>query len=544
MISRPYEKLLDIGILFLWPPGARPLRRQHRGEFLLTRPGVPSPLFFLNMKLNSTLVLLRGGAVAAALSGLLYGQETLWESIGDPGGNGGVTFTSIHPATGNLFTGSDMSRSVFRSRNHADDWEPIANPVTGTPDYIAGDPSAPGTLYMSQIGVTAKGTGLWKSTDNGDTWNLLCQTGKFGKSNGHSGLVDPGDPRILYWTGVDKGVMRSVDGGVTWADWSSGLPKDKLKYTYAFAHTLELDQNSPLAQRRIFYPTNLGLYEATAPAGSWHLSRGLPDGVCSDVEVCNGNIIYAAFPKAGLYMSRDGGGTWVRKMQGLGDKKIVRVVATNEHPEIVYVSTDGDIGESGNQAIYGSRDTAESFALLTDARFHEGMNWPLNYRQEEGVSARELFVDPHDPMTVYVVRGMKSTDGGKTWHNYGMKEVRQDRWQGAGLPLLTEYRVVFDPRPSERHLARVFRHGVDAVRRRRQDDHQCAHLPPWRGQSSRVLARQTGAVLRVLRFHGRGSRADDDDLCFDQRQDDGKSRGRRRHCDQERGQRVELDADL
>ena len=26
-----------------------------------------------------------------------------------------------------------------------------------------------------------------------------------------------------------------------------------------------------------------------------------------------------------------------------------------------------------------------------------------------------------------------------------MKEIYQDRWQGTGLPLLTEYRVVFDP---------------------------------------------------------------------------------------------------
>jgi photosystem II stability/assembly factor-like uncharacterized protein len=132
-------------------------------------------------------------------------------------------------------------------------------------------------------------------------------------------------------------------------------------------------------------------------------------------------------------------------MIGIENKKIVRVVATNQRPDIVYVSTDGDIGESGTMAIYGSRDYANSFHVLTNSKFNADMNWKINYRQEEGVSVRELFVDPHDPLTVYVIRGMKSTDGGRTWTHFGMKEVRQDRWQGTGLPLLTQYRVVFDP---------------------------------------------------------------------------------------------------
>src|SRR5262245_353911 len=97
-------------------------------------------------------ILANASALAAALATSLAGQETVWQSVGDPGGNGGVTFTSVHPASGALFTGSDMSRSIFRSRDRAETWEGVANPVTGTPDYIAGDPSSPGTVYMVQIG--------------------------------------------------------------------------------------------------------------------------------------------------------------------------------------------------------------------------------------------------------------------------------------------------------------------------------------------------------------------------------------------------------
>jgi photosystem II stability/assembly factor-like uncharacterized protein len=372
-------------------------------------------------------------------------QETLWKTWGDAGGNGGVTFTSIHPSSGHIFTSSDMSRSLFRSKDRAETWEAIANPITGTADYIAGDPKEPLTLYMSQVGVTPKGSGIWKSTDDGDTWIQIFQSTLFGKNDCHSGIVDPQNAKILYWTGGDKGIMRSQDGGYSWQDWSQGLPKDKLKYEYHFAHTIELDQNTPLEQRRLFYPTNLGLYYVVSSTGQWKLMDGLPKGTCSDVEVCNNNIIYAAFPEFGLYITRNGGKSWEKKTTGIQNKKIVRVVATNDRPDIVYLSTDGDIGESGTMAIYGSRDYANSFTILTNSRFNADMNWKVNYRQEEGVSVRELFVDPNDPLSVYVIRGMKSTDGGRTWKHFGMKEISQDRWQGTGLPLLTQYRVVFDP---------------------------------------------------------------------------------------------------
>lgn len=365
-------------------------------------------------------------------------RETVWESVADPGGNGGVTFTSIHPVSGHIFTGSDMSRSLFRSSDHAETWHAIGNPVTGTPNYVAGDLTEARTLYMSQTGVTAMGSGIWKSTDDGDTWSQIYQSTRFGKNN--SGVVDPANPMILYWTAGDKGVLRSQDGGVSWQDWSNGLPKGEVRYLYAFAHKLKLDQNTPPAQRRLFYPTNLGLYQVSAADGVWTRTPGLPADICSDVAVCDDHVIYAAFPGVGLFTSRDGGASWAQKTNGLQGAKPVRVVATNDRPDIVYVATGGVIGN----AIYGSRDHGNTFRLLTDAKFHEGRNWPIDYRQEEGVAARELFIDPHDPMTVYVVRGMKSTDGGKTWRKYGMTEVRQDRWQGT-LPLLTEYRVAFDP---------------------------------------------------------------------------------------------------
>lgn len=365
-------------------------------------------------------------------------QETVWQSV-DPGGNGWLMFASIHPGSGHLYFSSDMSFSLLRSTDQGETWSPIANPIPGTAYYVAGDPSNHNILYMNQIGATEKGSGIWKSEDNGDTWIQTYQGEDFGISRSQSGIIDPDNNQIIYWTAGDMGVRKSSDGGYTWKDISNGLPKEKIKHSYKHCHILELDHNSPEDKRRIYYPTNLGLFRMDEPGGNWKLVRnGLPKGICSDVEVCDNGILYASFPDVGLFRSKNGGRSWQKIEAGLDGKNTFRVVATNHEPGFVYVATVRD------QGVYGSENGGDSFRLLTHRRFNAKYNWPMNYRQHESVSGQIMFVDPNDPHTVYMDYNKKTHDGGQTWQHFGMKEVRRDRWKGTGLSLLTDYRVVFD----------------------------------------------------------------------------------------------------
>jgi photosystem II stability/assembly factor-like uncharacterized protein len=368
-----------------------------------------------------------------------YSEElTVWRSV-DPGGNGWLMFASIHPTTGHFYFSSDMSFSLLRSTDRMDTWEPIANPVPGTAYYVAGDPKEPDNLYMNQIGATQKGSGIWKSTDNGDTWTQIYRSEEFGISRSQSGVVDPEKNHVIYWTAADMGVRKSEDGGYSWKDWSQGLPKSKIRHETIHCHTLEIDHNSPINRRKVYYPVNIGLYVMEEPEGSWERIEGVPVTNCTDVEVCDNHVVYAAFPESGLFRSRDGGVRWERIGNGLDGKSVFRVVATDFRPDILYVATVRDEG------IYGSRDGGDSFRLLTHRRFNTGHNWPMNYRQHEAVSGRIMFIDPNDPNTLYLDYNKKTHDGGNTWIHYGMKEVRRDRWRGTGLTLLTDYRVVFDP---------------------------------------------------------------------------------------------------
>ena len=367
-----------------------------------------------------------------------FSQETIWRPV-DPGGNGWLMFASMHPTTGHLYMSSDMSLSLVRSTDMAETWKPIANPIPGTAFYVAGAPSEPGTLYMNQRGEMPKASGIWKSTDNGDTWVQLYCSDEFGISRSQSGAVDSDNSEVIYWTVADFGVQRSVDGGRSWQDVSRGLPLEKLGHPVKHCHTLEIDHNSPPVHRRIYYPTNQGLYRMEEPDGEWRPVPGLPENVCSDVEICDGSIFYAAFPGLGLFRSRDDARTWVKLENGLDGKTPFQVEVTSSRPDIVYIATVRDEG------IYGSRDGGDSFELLTHRRFNADNNWKMNYRQHEAVSGQIMFVDPNDPNTLILDYNKKTYDGGRTWQHYGLKEVRRDRYIGTGMTLLTDYRVVFDP---------------------------------------------------------------------------------------------------
>ena len=75
---------------------------------------------------------------------------------------------------------------------------------------LAIDPTNPQTVY-------AAGHGLWviKSTDGGTTWALKKQ-GLDG-DDVHALALDPNDPQKVYAWVVDKGLYRSTNGGEVWA---------------------------------------------------------------------------------------------------------------------------------------------------------------------------------------------------------------------------------------------------------------------------------------------------------------------------------------
>jgi len=133
-------------------------------------------------------------------------------------------------ALGNLWA-PNQERGVFRSMDGGRNWDKVhyVDEHTGAVDMVM-NPSNPDILYAATYqrlrrawGVNGggPGSGIWKSTDGGDTWNRL-EVGLPDEDMGRIGLaIAASNPRVLMAiieTGdrATTGTYRSEDAGLSW----------------------------------------------------------------------------------------------------------------------------------------------------------------------------------------------------------------------------------------------------------------------------------------------------------------------------------------
>jgi len=238
---------------------------------------------------------------------------------------------------GHLF-GPNEERGVFRSKDGGQTWEKVlyVSDEVGVADLIM-DPTNPRVLYAStwrirrtpySLDSGGEGSGLWKSTDGGDTWDELT-----GKSNGlpHGTLgiigvtVSPVNPERV-WAIIEAkngGVFRSDDGGKKWS---------------------KINDERKLRQR------------------AWYYSRLYADPKNEDgLYVLN----------VRFWHSKDGGKSYERISTPHGDHHDLWIAP--ENPEHMIIGDDGgaqvsiDGGESWTT--YFNQPTAQFYRVTTDNHF-------------------------------------------------------------------------------------------------------------------------------------------------------------------------------
>ena len=135
-------------------------------------------------------------------------------------------------ATGRLF-GTDSDRGVYRTTNGGADWQRVfaLTDSTACTDLVM-HPENPDILYAAMWervrGLTHRqsggpSSGIWRSLDGGDTWNELTTGLPTGSNVGRIGITQcTSQPDVLYALYADAsagflGVYKSTDGGDTWA---------------------------------------------------------------------------------------------------------------------------------------------------------------------------------------------------------------------------------------------------------------------------------------------------------------------------------------
>jgi photosystem II stability/assembly factor-like uncharacterized protein len=232
-------------------------------------------------------------------------------------------------------------RGVFRSKDGGKTWQKILyrSDKAGASDLIL-DPTNPNILYAAFWEVYRKpwtlesggpGSGIFKSTDGGDTWTEITHNAGLPKSMiGIVGItVSPANPDRL-WAIVeaeDGGVFRSDDAGKTWSKTNEqrNLRQRAWYYSRIYADPKNADT---------IYVLNTGFYKSN-DAGKTFTGISVPHGDNHDLWIApddpnrmiNSN-------DGGANVSFNGGKSWTEQDQATA--QFYRVTLDNDFPYHIY----------------------------------------------------------------------------------------------------------------------------------------------------------------------------------------------------------------
>jgi len=379
-------------------------------------------------------------------------------------------------AMGHAF-GPNETRGIYRSRDGGAHWSRVlyVNDKAGAVD-LAMDPSNPRVLYASTWSFRrtpwgmesgGPGSGLWKSTDGGDTWAELTRNPGLPKGAqggiGISGIaVSPSNPENLYAIveAQDGGVFRSRDAGKTWTKTNDNRSLRQRAWYYTRIYADPKDEEG-------VYVVNVQ-FQHSKDGGRTFTNIATPHGDNHDLWIDpNDPLRMIESNDGGANVSTDGGKTWTsqdnqptaqfyrvstdthfpyRILGAQQDNSAVRILSRGSGPGIGeedWEETSG--GESGYivadpqnpDVVYGG----SYGGLLTRLDHATGLirdvnPWPDNPMGHGAADLQYRFqwnfpvmFSPNDPKTLYAAAQVlfKSTDGGQSWQVISPDLTRNER---------------------------------------------------------------------------------------------------------------------
>ncbi len=362
-------------------------------------------------------------------------------------------------ALGHVFGPNDQ-RGVFRSTDGGDSWERVlhVDDRTGAID-VAIDPNNPRVIFASFWHVSrtpwslesgGPGSGLYRSTDGGDTWEKLTNGLPEGVK-GKIGVSPSAAQRDLVYAIVeaeDGGVFRSTDGGDSWRRVNSDrdLRQRAWYYTHIYADP---------AEPGTVYVMNVRFHKSIDGGRTWTTIR-VPHADNHDLWIDpqdNQRMINAN--DGGANVSFNGGQTWSTQTNQ-PTAQFYRVTTDNAHPYRVYGAqqdnSTASVSSRGRQFGGWERDLYAvggcecgyiavhpedpdivyagcygGYLSIYDHELGESRNisiWPENPMGAGVEDWKHRFqwtfpivISPHDPETVYVggERVFRSVNRGQSW---------------------------------------------------------------------------------------------------------------------------------
>ena len=274
--------------------------------------------------------------------------------------------------------------------------------------------------------------GLWKTTNSGASWASVTESvSVLGASDV---AFDPTNANTMYLLTGDGdagdaksiGVLKSLDGGVTWA--STGLqflPSDQKRFARIIVNPTD---------GSILTGGSTGIYRSTDKGVTWTNVSTLS---IRDLKFnpANPQTVYAGGYSANVFLrSTDGGITWTSGATGLptsGTQRIaIGVTPLDATYVYAFVSNNTDYGFKG---LFLSTDGGLTFTSKSTTPNVLGWNSAGNDAGGQGWYDLSIAVDPSNKNTIYTggVNVWKNTNAGATgsWTCVA-------NWSGSGAPYI------------------------------------------------------------------------------------------------------------
>lgn len=288
---------------------------------------------------------------------------------------------------GHLF-GPNKERGVFRSKDGGKTWENIlfVSDKAGAMDLVM-DPTNPRVLYATmwefyrspyEMSSGGEDSGLFKSTDGGDTWVELTNqdNGLPGGLLGIMGVaVSPVNPDRV-WAIIEHekgGVYRSENGGASWRriNEDRNLRQRAWYYTRIYAGTQDEDD---------VWVLNVSLWHSK-DGGSEYESVRTPHGDHHDFWIAPEDADRLIVgDDGGAQVSFDGGQNW-STMDNQPTAQFYRVYTDNHFP----------------YRIYGGQQDNSTVRILSTSNGRSERDW----ESTAGGESAWLAAHPNDPDIVY-----------------------------------------------------------------------------------------------------------------------------------------------